>query len=96
MNAMQEKLFLELRQNKKEIEQSLANKNEKDWLTDILKEELRDIEVALRKLKEGNFGQCEISGELLPEKLLTMIPTLRSKRDFAFLEHFWKKSIPLS
>ncbi|MCD4837282.1 hypothetical protein LRS37_00060 [Neobacillus sedimentimangrovi] len=96
MNAMQEKLFLELRQNKEEIEQSLANKNEKDWLTDILKDELGDIEVALRKLKEGNFGQCEISGELLPEKLLTMIPTLRSKRDSDFLKYFWKKSIPLS
>ncbi|MDV2887833.1 hypothetical protein RYX45_21940, partial [Alkalihalophilus pseudofirmus] len=73
MNAMQEKMLLELRQTKSELEQSLINKQEKDWLTDLIEEELRDVEAAICKLEAGRYGQCEISGELLPEDLLQMI-----------------------
>ncbi len=40
MHVLQEKLFLELRQTKEEIEISLKTKQKQDWLTAILKEEL--------------------------------------------------------
>ena len=40
--------------------------------------ELKDIETALQKLEKGTFGTCEISGELIPEDLLTMVPTFKS------------------
>lgn len=96
MNATQEKLFLELRQTKTEIELSLKNKSDRDWLTKILEEELVDVEEAIRKLNAGNYGECEISGELLPENLLMNIPTIRSKKDSDLLEHYCKKPISSS
>ncbi|MGJ7910609.1 hypothetical protein [Neobacillus sp. LXY-1] len=93
MNAMQEKLFLELRQTKWEIEQSLSAKQNQDWLTEILTEELNDISEALQKIQQGKFGQCEISGELIPDELLKMIPTLKSVHDAKSLGEFFKKPI---
>lgn len=93
MNALQEKLFLELRQTKEEIENSLKTKHSKDWFTSILEEELRDVTCAIRKIEEGNFGQCEISGEFLPDDLLQLIPTLKSHKDSEYLENYYKKPI---
>jgi RNA polymerase-binding transcription factor DksA len=93
MNAMQEELFLELRQTQIEIENSLKNKQKPDWLTSILKEELADIDAALLKIKKGNFGQCEISGEFLPDDLLKIIPTIKSIKDSDDLEIYYKKSL---
>jgi RNA polymerase-binding transcription factor DksA len=93
MNAMQEKLFLELRQTKEEIENSLK-KQKQQWLTSILKAELQDINAAIQKVEDGKFGQCEISGEFIPDDLLKMIPTIRSIKDTEDLELFYKK--PLS
>ncbi|MFZ7946661.1 MULTISPECIES: hypothetical protein [Bacillaceae] len=93
MNAMQEKLFLELRQTKEEIENSLKSKQKEDWLTCLLEEELADINAAMEKFACGNFGQCEISGEFLPEELLRSIPTLKSLRDSEYLEMYYKKPI---
>ncbi|MCM3726020.1 hypothetical protein M3226_10030 [Neobacillus cucumis] len=94
MNAMQEKLFLELRQTKEEIENSLQKKRKQSWLTSILKAELADINSAIQKFEEGKFGQCEISGEFIPEDLLKMIPTIKSLKDTENLEYYYKK--PLS
>jgi RNA polymerase-binding transcription factor DksA len=93
MNALQEKLFLELRQTKVEIENSLNSKQNKDWFTTVLEEELSDITSAIQKLENGNFGQCEISGEFLPNELLNIIPTLRSQKDSEYLESYFKKPI---
>lgn len=93
MNALQEKLFLELRLTKEEIENSLKGKQKQNWLAIILKAELEDVNAAIQKFEEGNFGQCEISGELLPESLLKMIPTIKSHRDSKYLDIYFKKSI---
>lgn len=93
MNAMQEQLFLELRQTQSEIENSLNNKQKQDWFINILEEELADIKVAMRKITDGNFGQCEISGELLPAELLKNIPTIKSVKDSENLEAFYRKPI---
>ena len=94
MNATQAKLFLELRQTKSEIETSLKNKQINDWMTPILKEELADVHSAIEKIKNGSYGQCEISGELIPTELLRIIPTLKSVRDSKNVESFYK--IPLN
>ncbi|MEH7353038.1 hypothetical protein V7150_05595 [Neobacillus drentensis] len=93
MNAMQEQLFLELRQTQAEIEKSLKNQQKQAWLTSILEEELEDVDTALRKFKAGNFGKCEISGEMMPDYLLKMIPTLKSIKDSEDLETYCKKPI---
>lgn len=93
MNALQEKLFLELRQSQVEIENSLKSKLKKDWITPLLEEELADICLAIDKIKKGNYGQCEISGEFLPEDLLKVIPTLKSIKDSKKLELFYRKQI---
>ncbi|WHY79269.1 hypothetical protein QNH20_09080 [Neobacillus sp. WH10] len=91
MNPMQEQLFLELRQTQAEIEKSLKNQQKQAWLTSILEEELEDVDAALRKFNVGNFGKCEISGEMIPDYLLKMIPTLKSIKDSEDLEIYYKK-----
>lgn len=91
MNALQEKLFLELRQTKKEIINSLKKKPNEDWLAKILKEELKDIDSAIVKMEQGTYGLCEFSGELLPDDLLKMIPTIKSAHDSQKLNLFCKK-----
>ncbi|WP_066318279.1 hypothetical protein [Bacillus sp. FJAT-29814] len=96
MNAMQEKLFIELRQTKTEIEHSLKTKSKQDWLTKILEEELEDIDHAIQKIQAGKFGECEISGELLPEELIQLMPTIRSKKDSDLLDQYCKIPIPSS
>ncbi|MEH7305926.1 hypothetical protein [Neobacillus drentensis] len=93
MNATQEQLFLELRHTKDEIEFSLKNKQKPTWFTAVLEEELLDINTAIQKLKNGNFGLCEISGELLPNELLNMIPTLKTVKDSQYLMNYYKKPI---
>ena len=91
MNATQEQLFLELRQTQEEIEASLINKQKPAWFTTILEEELTDIKKAIEKIKDGSFGQCEISGELLPADLLKIIPTLKSVKDSNQLDIYYRK-----
>lgn len=91
MNAMQEELFWELRKTQLEILRSLKNKQKNDWIITILEEELDDITTAIQKLEDGNFGQCETSGEPIPEYFLKIMPTIKTSRDTEILEHFYRK-----
>lgn len=93
MNATEEMLYAELRQTEIEIITSLQQKSQEEWLKTILIEELADIRNAIGKVKSGNFGQCEISGELFPEDLLKIMPTIKSKADYEKLDLFYRKSI---
>jgi RNA polymerase-binding transcription factor DksA len=93
MNAMQEQLFWELRKTQLEILRSLRNKQKNDWIVTVLEEELADITTAIQKLEEGNFGQCENSGEPIPENLLKIMPTIKTSRDTEIFEHFYRKPI---
>ncbi|WML49329.1 hypothetical protein RCG23_04600 [Neobacillus sp. PS3-34] len=91
MKAMQEKLYLELRETEEELINGLMKRESNDWLTSFLKEELFDVRAAIAKIQKGNFGECEISGELLPEELLKILPTLKSEKDFHQIGSFYKK-----
>jgi RNA polymerase-binding transcription factor DksA len=93
MNAMQEQLFWELRKTQLEIVRSLRNKQKNEWIVTMLEDELEDITTAIQKLEEGNFGQCETSGEPIPEYLLKIMPTIKTSRDSEILEHFYRKPI---
>ena len=93
MNAMQEQLFWELRKTQIELERSLKNKQKDNWMIPILKDELADITAAIQKIEDGNFGQCETSGEPLPEYLLKIMPTIRSSKDSDDLETYYRKPI---
>ncbi|MDM5328015.1 hypothetical protein [Neobacillus sp. CF12] len=93
MNAMQEQLFWELRKTQIEIIRSLKNKQKNVWMIPILEDELADINTAIQKIEDGNFGQCETSGEPLSDDLLKIMPTIKSSKDTDELEHFYKKPI---
>jgi RNA polymerase-binding transcription factor DksA len=93
MNAMQEELFWELRKTQLEIVRSLRNKQKNEWIVTVLEDELEDITIAMQKLEEGNFGNCETSGEPIPEYLLKIMPTIKTSRDSEILEHFYRKPI---
>ncbi|MBP3038712.1 hypothetical protein J9303_04230 [Bacillaceae bacterium Marseille-Q3522] len=91
MEAKFSELYNQLCQSKQEILNKLAD-SRPSLIKPILQEELHDIEVTLAKLDKGEFGKCEISGELLPDQLLREIPTLKSYQDCASLVYFFRKS----
>lgn len=93
MKANEEMLYVELRQAEQEIMASLKQGKKEIWLKDTLEEELADIRSALRKVETGNFGRCEISGELFPSDLLLIMPTVRSKKDIQKMSLFYRKPI---
>jgi RNA polymerase-binding transcription factor DksA len=93
MDAMHEMLYEELRQSEQEVLHSLEKKNHDQQLTLIFEEELADIRSAIDKVKNGNFGLCEISGELIPDELLKLVPTLKSLNDFSNLEIYYRKPL---
>jgi RNA polymerase-binding transcription factor DksA len=95
MNALQEKLFLELRQTKSEIENAINRKENANWLKEILQQELKDVDDALAKMENGCYGLCEISGEFIPPGLLELIPTVKSMNDLNELGTYRKKTIGL-
>jgi RNA polymerase-binding transcription factor DksA len=93
MNALQEQLFLELRQTQLELESSLKSKQKDHWMMDILEDELADITAALDKLAAGNYGQCENSGLPLPDHMLKTMPTIKTTKDSENMEHYFRKPI---
>lgn len=93
MNAMQEKLFLELRQTQAEIENSLRKQENPEWFIHILEDELTDVRLAIKKMSDGSFGKCEISGEIMPVNLIKNIPTLKSINDSKKLNSFYRKPL---
>jgi RNA polymerase-binding transcription factor DksA len=93
MNALQEMLYEELRQSEQEVLQSLEQKDRNHRLIKILEEELEDIRSALQKVKNGNYGLCEISGEFIPVEFLKLIPTLKSVHDLGNFKTFFRKPL---
>lgn len=88
-----EKIYSELRQSRKELEQKLCSDNCSQKIKPFIKEELNDIVDAITKLECGEFGKCEMSGELLPSDVLSMIPTLKTVSDYQSVEKYFRKPI---
>jgi RNA polymerase-binding transcription factor DksA len=93
MNAIQEELFSELRQTQLEILAALQNKQEDEWMTPILQEELADINLAIEKFANGNFGHCETTGQPIPDDLLRMLPTMKTAKDTVLVNHYYRKPL---
>ncbi|MCQ6274022.1 hypothetical protein JMM81_03385 [Bacillus sp. V3B] len=85
-------IYSELRKTKEELVQRLKNKQCSPLVKPYIEGELKDIETALQKLETGTFGTCEISGELIPKELLTIIPTLKSIDDCKTVSYFIRKA----
>ena len=84
-------IYSELRKTKQELIQRLENENCSLLVKPYIEGELDDIETALKKLESGTFGTCEISGEIMPEHLLSMVPTLKSIEDCKMMSYFFRK-----
>ncbi|HET7522151.1 MAG TPA: TraR/DksA C4-type zinc finger protein [Bacillales bacterium] len=52
---------------------------EKDFaLRQQVEEELRDVNLALKKMEDGTYGICEVTGQPIPLERLRAIPTART------------------
>ncbi|HEY4550300.1 MAG TPA: hypothetical protein VIG98_08535 [Bacillus sp. (in: firmicutes)] len=83
-------IYSELRKTKEELIQRLENENCSLLARPYIEGELDDIETALKKLESGTYGTCEISGEIMPEHLLSMVPTLKSIEDCKMMSYFFR------
>ncbi|MCH1623855.1 TraR/DksA C4-type zinc finger protein [Ferdinandcohnia quinoae] len=53
-----------------------------------IREDLRDVELALQKMDYGAYGICEETGDQIPFDKLRILPTARSIFEFSFSELF--------
>lgn len=93
MKANHQELYSELRTTQKELMESLHYDRCSNLTRPIIEEELKDIEDTLAKMQIGSFGRCEISGEILPEDYLFMVPTIKSLDDVNEMSKFYCKPI---
>jgi len=92
MDPQQFEIYSELRQTKQELKEKLQNVNCSSLIKPLIEDEIKDIETALTKLEKGTYGTCEISGELIPDDLLSIIPTLKSMDDCKTIHYVIHKS----
>lgn len=90
-NKEQQHLYHLLHDLKAELNAYTSND---ELIKDMIKEELKDINSALAKWNEGNYGRCEHSGNPIPKEWLESIPTLKSSDDWNQLWSFGKITIP--
>ena len=93
MDDNREKIYSELRTIRKELMDRLKRVEGNQLIRSLIREELKDVNNTLIKLRSETFGVCEVSGELLPNELLRTVPTLRSKDDVTVINSFYSKPI---
>lgn len=86
-------IYNELRETKTELLAYLNSKNTNERILQYIKAELEDIDTALMKIENGEYGRCEISGEFLPPEVLQSIPTAKSAFEIAQLEQYCRKPL---
>ncbi|PLR84138.1 hypothetical protein CVD25_12525 [Bacillus canaveralius] len=91
MDAVTQDLISELRKTRQELQHKLNGGQSSVYY--YIQAELHDVDSALKKLQAGDYGKCEVSGELLPAGLLAMIPTLKSIDDISKLDQYYRKSL---
>lgn len=87
MSMHQNEIYSELRKTREELLLKLQSTNCSPLAKPFIEEELRDIETTLNKLEKGTFGTCEISGEIIPDHLLSIVPTLKSLDDCKTIDY---------
>ncbi|GKU82399.1 hypothetical protein [Niallia sp. NCCP-28] len=90
MNMKLEELYTELRMTQIELMTTLRVKR-KSKINQYIEAELKDVEESMKRLENGDFGKCEISGELIPEDILSMIPLVKSNQDIQKMQYFYRK-----
>lgn len=93
MEANVEKLYSELRTMRKELKESLNSGKCSSVTKPIIEEELKDIEETIKRIEQGSFGFCEMSGELIPFDYLSMVPTIKTIEDIDQISKFYCKPI---
>jgi len=93
MDTNVEALYSELRTTRIELIKSLADNKRSPLIKPLIEAELLDIECTLQKLERGDFGICELSGEMIPLELLRNIPTLKSLNDFNKMDGYYRKGL---
>jgi len=86
-------IYNELRETKTELLAYLNSENTNERILQYIKAELDDIDSALQKMENGEYGKCEISGEILPQEILQSIPTAKSSYEIAQLEQYCRKPL---
>lgn len=61
-----------------EVAEELENMNERKAAEEPLEKQLKKVDLALKKIADGNFGLCEIDGEPIEEDRLEANPTART------------------
>lgn len=86
-------IYNELRVTKTELLAYLNSDNSNERILQYIEAELEDIDTALMKIENGEYGRCEISGEFLPPEVLKSIPTAKSAYEIANLEQYCRKPL---
>ena len=93
MDAKAETLYSELRKTRMELIERLEDEQASPLIQPMIKAELLDVEDTLNKIELGVFGRCEMSGELIPEELLTMVPTIKRLDDYGEIDGYFRKGL---
>jgi RNA polymerase-binding transcription factor DksA len=91
MKVFEKKLYEDLRDFERELENKLRNDLVHQKIRKYVEAELKDVQSTLQKLECGQFGKCEMSGELMPYDLLYEVPIAKSINDFDDMKHYLKK-----
>jgi RNA polymerase-binding transcription factor DksA len=91
LKVFEKKLYEELRDFERELDGKLKDNLVHHKIKKYVEEELKDIQSTLHKLECGEFGKCEMSGELIPYDLLYAVPTAKSLKDFNEMKSYLKK-----
>ncbi|MFD2443448.1 TraR/DksA family transcriptional regulator [Bacillus sp. CGMCC 1.16607] len=90
MKVFEKKLYEELRDFEREMKSKLDRNLVDERIKCFVEAELKDIQVTLCKIEDGQFGRCEMSGELIPFDLLSFVPTAKTFNDFKKIKAFYK------
>jgi RNA polymerase-binding transcription factor DksA len=91
MKVFEKKLYEELRDIEREMNGRLENDLVHFKIKKYVEDELKDIQSTLQKMENGEFGKCEMSGELIPFDLLYAVPTVKTFNDFNEMKSYFKK-----
>lgn len=93
MKTYSQHLYEELRETEEELINKLKKDDLEEWFSKLLIAELKDVQSTMEKIDCGTYGKCEISGEILPDFILRIVPTLKTQQDVSNIEAFCRKSL---